>query len=288
MAVTSPLFGLLLMLLLASSVTAGSARMQLEITPGRTASAEYWPGAADRPAVLILHGFLQTRDFPTVRRLAEALAEDGYSVLTPTLTLGISRRTQSLACEAVHTHSMGQDVAEIAAWVHWLAERAGKRPVVIGHSSGGVQVAAALEARPDLPVARAILISLTYFDHVEGVAGVPELRERAIADRAVDADRLRRYALIFCRRYVTTPDALLSYLAWDGDRLERALLDVVVPIAVIYGDNDRRIDTEWLGVLREGGITVRAVAGADHFFDLAHEFDLLDEVVAVISGADNG
>ncbi len=74
---------------------AGSARMELDIAPGVTAEADYWPGEADMPAVLILHGFLQTSEFPTVRRLAESLAEEGFSVLTPSLTLGLNRRRQS-------------------------------------------------------------------------------------------------------------------------------------------------------------------------------------------------
>jgi pimeloyl-ACP methyl ester carboxylesterase len=276
--------------MLATAVAfAGSARMELEVGAGRVATADYWPGAVDKPAVLILHGFLQTRDFPTVRRLAEALADEGYSVLTPTLTLGVGRRLQSLACEAIHTHSMGDDVAELLAWTRWLNERAGREPVLIGHSAGGVQLAALLDAHRELPVTRAVLISLTYFTDVEGVASLAELRARADADLAVGGDAaLHDYALNYCRRYVTTPAALLSYLAWDDQRLKQALLATSVPVTVIYGDHDKRIDMEWLDVLGEGGIEMRPVAGADHFFDLAHEFDLLDEVVAVTSGVDNG
>ena len=94
-----PVNPLILGLLVAASavpVQAGSARIELEVVPGITAEADYWPGEADKPAVLILHGFLQTREFPTVRRLAEALADEGYSVLTPSLTLGLNRRRQSL------------------------------------------------------------------------------------------------------------------------------------------------------------------------------------------------
>ena len=288
MAVTSPLVGLLLALF-SSFVVAGSARIEVQVGSARTATADYWPGAAEKPALLILHGFLQTRDFPTVRRLAEALADEGYNVLTPTLTLGVSRRLQSLACEAVHTHSMDQDVAELLVWVRWLHGRAGKQPVLVGHSAGGVQLAALLEAHPDLPVEHAILISLTYFGDVDGVASVSQLRAHAAADLATSGDAaLQDYALNYCRRYVTTPGNLLSYLAWDAQRLGKALVTADAAVTVVYGDRDERIDKEWLDVLREGGVEVRPVAGADHFFDLEHEFDLLDEVVAVTSGADNG
>lgn len=263
--------------------------MELLVEPGRTAAADYWPGAAEKPALLILHGFLQTRDFPTVRRLAEALADEGYNVLTPTLTLGVSRRLQSMACEAVHTHSMEQDVAELSMWARWLRERAGKRPVLVGHSTGSVQLAALLEAHPELPVERAILVSLTDFDDVDGVASAAQLRARAESDlAAVGNDALRDYALSYCRRYVTTPGNLLSYLSWDGERLHNALVTANAAVTVVYGDRDERIDRDWLDMLQDGGVEIRPVAGADHFFDLEHEFDLLDEVVAVISGVDNG
>jgi len=61
-----------------------------------------------------------------------------------------------------------------------------------------------------------------------------------------------------------------------------------VPVTVIYGDRDERIDKAWIENLRSGGVAVRPVAGANHFFDLAHEFDLLDEVLRVISEGSHG
>lgn len=87
---------------------------------------------------------------------------------------------------------------------------------------------------------------------------------------------------------MTTPGNLLSYLSWDGERLHNALVTANAAVTVVYGDRDERIDRDWLDMLQDGGVEIRPVAGADHFFDLEHEFDLLDEVVAVISGVDNG
>lgn len=133
-----------------SSLLAQSARVSLPVTPNTVSEAEFWPGDADKPALLIMHGFLQTHHFPTVRRLAESLADEGFTVLTPTLSLGLNRRRQSLACEAVHTHSLPQDVAEIRSWTDWLTKRTGKAPVVIGHSTGGVHLVALLDTYPDL------------------------------------------------------------------------------------------------------------------------------------------
>ncbi len=93
---------------LCATTSGAERRVELEVAPGLTAAAAYWQGEADMPPVLIAHGFLQTREFPTVSRLAESLADFGYSVLKPSLSLGIDRRTKSLACEAIHTHSMQQ------------------------------------------------------------------------------------------------------------------------------------------------------------------------------------
>lgn len=262
--------------------------MELSMGPGLVAEADYWPGEADMPALLILHGFLQTREFPTVRRLAEALAGEGFSVLTPSLTLGLNRRQQSMACEAIHTNSIQQDAAELGAWTEWLAERAGKPPVLIGHSTGGVQMAAMLDAHRDIPVSQAVLVSLSYFGEELGPARVAELQADAAAALARGDQRMHRYALTYCREYVTTAANLLSYLAWDKERLRALLVRGPTPATVIYGDQDDRIDRVWLEALAGGGVSVRSVAGANHFFDLTHEFDLLDEVLRVIAEGNHG
>lgn len=282
------LFIRLLVLAVPMAVHAGSARMELMVAPGIVAEAEYWPGEADLPAVLLLHGFLATREFPTIHRLSEALAGEGFSVLAPTLSLGMSRRRQSVACEAIHTHSMEQDVAELRTWTRWLAERTGKAPVVIGHSAGGAQLTAMLDADRDLEIARAILVSLSYFGEEQGPDEAGFLRARATADQTLAADAMYRYSLSYCKTYVTTPSNLLSYLKWDKERLMLALTGSEVPVSVIYGDRDERIDKVWIETLRTGGAAVRPVAGANHFFDLAHEFDLLDEVLRAISEGGHG
>lgn len=271
-----------------ATVQAGSAQMELDMAQGIVAEADYWPGAADRPAILILHGFLQTREFPTVRRLAESLAEEGFSVLAPTLTLGLNRRRQSLACEAIHTHSMQQDVAELLAWTGWLAERTGKSPVLIGHSSGGVQLAAMLDSKRDLAVDQVVMISLTYFGEEQGSERSRTLMARAGDDLIRDREAISAYPLVFCDDYVTTAANYLSYLGWGRARLEQALISAPTPVTVVYGDKDRRIDSDWLDALRLGGVTVRPVPGANHFFDLAHEFDLFDEVAQLIAGGNHG
>ena len=120
--------------------------------PGITASAEYLIGERGKPAVLLLHGFLQTREFPTVATLARGLQDAGYTVLSPTLSLNIPNRAQSLACEAVHTHSLDDDVIEIARWVGWLKSQGHHSIVLVGHSFGSLQLLAYLSLKPDAAV----------------------------------------------------------------------------------------------------------------------------------------
>src|SRR4030066_1423496 len=133
---------------------------QQEMRPGITASAEYLIGERSKPAVLLLHGFLQTRDFPTVATLARGLQDAGYTVLAPTLSLNIPNRAQSLACEAVHKHSLDDDVAEIGRWVRWLKSRGHHSIVLVGHSFGSLQLLAYLSLKPDAAVKAYIGASL--------------------------------------------------------------------------------------------------------------------------------
>jgi pimeloyl-ACP methyl ester carboxylesterase len=278
----------LLTWVLGAGVAAESARIELEVQRGLIAEADFWPGEIDRPAVLILHGFLQTREFPTVRRLATVLADEGWSVLTPTLSLGVNRRVQSLPCEAIHTHSIEQDAAELEAWVRWLFQHTGQAPVLIGHSTGGVQVAALLHSRPQIPVAQAVMISLTYFgDSPDSPDADRRLVEARQAEHARPA-AIDSFALSFCRSYATTPARLLSYLNWDAATLKSALLAQDRPVTVIIGGDDQRIDRSWLAALEAGGVQLRSIAGADHFFDLAHEFELADEVIATLEQPPHG
>ncbi len=250
----------------------------LEMPSGHSAEAAYWAGEPDMPAILIQHGFLQTHHFPTVRRLASALADSGFNVLTHSLTLGINQRTASLPCEAVHTHSMPKTREEIATWIDWLHTRTGQEAVLIGHSAGSVNLLDYLAHSPEAPVRHAIFISVTFFGHGEAAFESPEHAARARADLARNDSGLAEYALGFCRQYVTTPTAYLSYYDWDKQRTDRAFQTINTPSTLIAGSADDRIDLEWIETLRQHGAEVRIVDGANHFFDQMHEFDLLDEI----------
>lgn len=253
--------------------------VELRLDSGIIAQANLHRGEPGKPAVVILHGFLQTNQFPTVQYLADALADDGYTVLTPNLSLDIERRGQSLACEAIHTHTMEGETAELRAWIEWLAALTPAPIVVIGHSTGGIQVLAQTVTRPHPRTRAIILISPTYFGagpvNVEG----PEDQRRAEEDLTQGRRDPQTYALTFCQRYLTLPAAYLSYLYWDAARSLEAIQGLSgVRVVLIVGLGDDRLDSSWVAHLEATGTRVLGVEGADHFFESGHELELGDAV----------
>jgi len=259
--------------------------IRLETDTGLIATAEYLKGETGLPAVLILHGFLQTREFSTVRRLADALHGEGYSVLTPTLTLGINARREPLSCEAIHTHSMEQDVAELAGWVDWLARNSGTRIVLIGHSAGNLQITAYLHRQaPPTPLSQAILISLIPYGHAPLNKETPEQRQQARQAQRLHPETLQEYSLVYCDRYPSTPAGYLSYVDWDQTASLAAIREIALPITVIIGSEDKRIDPLWRDRLKTLPIRLIEIEQANHFFDQHTEFELLEAVESVLNG----
>lgn len=248
-----------------------------EMRPGITANAEYLLGEPGKPAVLLLHGFLQTREFSTVSTLARGLQGAGYTVLSPTLSLNIPNRTQSLACEAVHRHSLDDDVEEIGRWVGWLKSRGHRAIVLLGHSFGSLQLLVYLSAQPDAAVKGYIGASLG--EAKIGAASRPALiaqlekrvssRQRALVTRT----------LSYCKKYPSTPEALLSYVRWDQAHLLAALKQAPVGVKLIMGDADDTLGRGWLKALQHVQTPVAIVRGANHFWGGEHEFDLLDQTL---------
>lgn len=271
---------LLCLLVLLLPLTARATTVQLDVRAGISATAEYAAGSPGKPAVLLLHGFLQTREFATVATLARGLGDAGYSVLAPTLSLGIPNREQSLACEAVHTQSLKDDIAEIARWIDWLKSQNHRAIVLVGHSFGSLQLLAYLSERPDAAVKGYIGASL-----VE--AQIPAAERARLVARLQNDARVRPAALVtarlsYCNKYPSTPAALLSYVQWDQTQTLAALNHLPVQHALIMGEADHMVDKNWLKALKHLGKRMVVVKGANHFMDGEHEFDLLDHTLRLL------
>lgn len=246
---------------------------------GLEVSAEYVEGREAKPAVLILHGFLQTYNNATVSNLAGALATEGYTVLSPTLSLGISNRRQSLSCETPHPHLFRDDVAEVDFWVRWLQQHKAKSIVLIGHSSGNVQLLSYVSEIHPKQVSKIISISLVeYAREFGGILNTKQFHQAQQKAKKGDAS-LGDYQLSYCNKYVAPANAFVSYAQWNEKKLLDAIKKLTIPIMFIVGDSDERMSASWLSGLHALPVKITTIKGANHFFSDVHEFELHDSVI---------
>lgn len=270
--------GFLLWALCCIGLTVQAAPVELTHANGLVARAEYSKGAANKPAVIFLHGFLQTHEFPTIHRLIDGIGDHGHTVLAPTLTLGVTHRQQSMACEAIHTHTMQDVWREIDAWVDWLKQRHKGPIVLLGHSFGSVEALAYLSAKPDPAIKGFIGVSIVEsrikLSEAETTKLLAEMRRAMKAGRP----RVVTRQFSFCQKYQATPASLLSYLEWTPRRVLDTAARLRLPSLFIMGGHDDRLGQGWLDALKQHN-RVKIIEGANHFMDGEHEFDLLDTVL---------
>jgi pimeloyl-ACP methyl ester carboxylesterase len=261
--------------------------LRLRSPDGKFLNADYLRGDPERPAIVVLHGFLQTHEFLTTQGIIHDLSTFGYTIVGPNLSLGVPDRRQSLPCQAPHNHRLDDDLREIDFWVGWLHRQGYARVVLVGHSWGSQHALAYVEAYPKAPVAAVIAVSLV---RVEQKAAV---RARQIADAEARLARhdqsLQPYALSFCKAYMANPRSYLSYARWGDRRVMDSLTRLQerkLPVYVVIGSADTRIDDEWVKELRHRAYQVSVIEGANHFFSSMHEFDLSDRLEAILAQID--
>lgn len=270
---------LLNLFLVCGQQTALATTEELALKGGNIATADYRPGTPKLPAVLILHGFLSTRHFLTVSNLVESLANDGYTVLAPNLSLGLTRRKVSLACEAIHTHGLDDDLMEIDLWVNWLTAHGHPKIVLLGHSFGSLHGLSYALRYPNPAIKKIIAASLVDDVHIVGEEVWISQIEAAKAMLAKNDQGLREYRVSYCMKYVSPPKEFLSYAIWSQERILQSLSGLKIPLSIILGDQDKRMDAVWPEKLRKSGVKLDLIAGANHFFDNEQEFDLLESVM---------
>lgn len=259
-----------------------AATVEIKLASNLVATADYRAGKSSLPAILLLPGFLQTRDAPPISPLANSLADSGYSVLTPTLSLGVSRRNKSLPCEAVHKHTQQDDLREVDLWVKWLNRHGHKRIVMIGHSSGAKDVLAYLSSVPDIRIERAILVAIAASE-VD-----PEQYRKALAQKQASSmpgqlPPLQRFKLAYCKNnYASTVPAYLSYADWNGDLILSSLEKIRVPIDAVLASEDKVVPMALRQQILKSRVPVALIEGAGHFFDGEYEFELNDRISGLL------
>jgi len=262
---------------------AQAEQVSLTLPEDIVATAEYERGEPGRPLVIFIHGFLQTHEFSTVNRLHTAINQSGYPVLSPTLSLGISNRAQSIPCESIHLHSLDNDSYEIETWVKWAENKGYQDIILVGHSAGSVNITSYLARNHNRTVSKAILVSLTYY----GPGRPAAFETEAHADKAREMlkqgdNSLQEFALAYCKKYVSTADKFLSYYNWSDDRIIEAIDRSRSKDYVIIGSADDRITQGWLNKLEKSTAEVIVIDEASHFFDKSQEFDLQDAVEDIL------
>jgi len=252
--------------------------VEKKLDNGLIATAEYLPGDPQKATVLVLHGFLTTRQFRTVNNLVNELADEDYTVLAPTLSLGVSRRKVTLSCDAIHTHSMEDDISEIQQWMKWLEQKKHQNIVFVGHSYGSLQGLVYAE-RSTKPALRKI-IATSLIDAGQSDDNAITIDQIRAAKKLQKSNHpgLGEYRLSYCKKYVSPPKAFLSYVTWSKEKIVSALSKHNLPVHVILGGADKRMGKEWPQTLRKNGVEYTLMKGANHFFDAEYEFDLLDAV----------
>jgi len=251
-----------------------SRNVTLQVSDKIASYGEFYPGEKNKPAILILHGFMLTHNFQTVKRLAEALHDSGYTILTPTLSLGINKRKMSLSCEAIHTHSLNNDINEINQWVKWLNLKTGKKIILVGHSAGSSQIIAYAHHYPDAPIKQLIFLSMPNFGDAPN--SFATRKDVELAKNTPDKNELKTFALSYCSKYVTTAKYFMSYYKLSKDNLYQYLKQSPINKTLILGSKDTRVDKKWNKSLASAKIRIIIIEDANHFFDDEYEFDLLD------------
>lgn len=248
------------------------------------ARADFHQGEPGKPAVVLMHGFLQTFDSPSVDHLTSQLASEGYTVLAPTLTLGVTYRNQSVACEAINHHTVADGEAEIRAWVEWLKARKFRHIVLGGHSLGNLYLLSYLLNAPDSAVRKFIGFSI-----VEGSLKAGEQARNGLISQlrgkvAMGGREIVEEQFSYCQKFRATPASLLSYMEWGPGRILSAINKTRLPVTMIMGSKDDRLGADWLDRLKKTRAKLILIQGANHFMDGQYEFDLMDHFTAELQG----
>jgi esterase/lipase len=228
----------------------------------------------------LLHGFQQTHRSEPINSLASNLAAKGYTVLNPTMSLGVNHRSQSMPCEAVHTQTIEEEVAEIGYWKNWLNDKGMNNIVLASFSStGNLAMLLYTSQAPRLSIQKAILIAPNppVVDPKQKRKIIASIKSRAQKDE----QNLGIFTMSYCKNnYATTTDSYLSYAKYDSKEFIELIKNSQVQTELILGSADTVITPSWATQLKalNSPVRITTVNKAGHFFDGPSEFDLADAV----------
>ena len=272
----------ILLLYVSKATFADEKVIKLQLNNKISATASYIQGETSKPTVLLIHGFLSTRNHATLKNLNLAIADEGYSTLAPTLSLDIDQRNQSLPCEAIHTHTMQTDVQEIESWVNWLHSQGHKKIILLGHSFGSLHMLVYLK-KGNPAINYAIASSLIDLEHAIGTQKVNSQLNKARQAIKANNNTLQEYKISYCNKFVSTPRSFASYAEWNKEKILSLLSGIATPVHIIMGGSDKRMDKSWPSTLKKQGKKLSIIDSANHFFSNEFEFELHDKVLEILA-----
>lgn len=261
--------------------------VEVKLPNGLTALANFQAGVPTQTALIFLHGLHQTQHSQPLSALANNLSAKGYTLLNPTLTVSVNRRVQSMDCEAVHTQTMDQDVAEIDYWVHWLTKKGYPNIALIGFSStGNIQAMLYNSLGSNSAIKKTILISMNPL--------LIDLQERQSAQKILVSNhiskinKLSKYKVGYCKNnFVSTSNIYMSYAKYDAGGILTLLTKTSANTELIFGSADLILPANWISQVRavNSQVTISIIDKANHFFDGTSEFDLAAKVETILSAS---
>lgn len=273
-----------LLCFLLPSLPAAAESLEVKLPSGITVFADYHSGLPSMPAVLLLHGFQQVHQSEPMNSLGNNLASKGYTVLIPTLSLGVNKRRQSMACEAVHTHTYKDEVAEIAYWMNWLSNKGYKTIIPAGFSSTGNIALLIYNAQGSHPAIKKIILispNPTFFNLVER----QKIRTALNVKQSETSQKLGAFTLGYCKKnYFATNASYQSYTQYDESKFAELIKQSPVPAELIVGSGDTVLPASWLAQLKmlKSPTRITLIDQANHFFADTAEFDLTEVVENIL------
>lgn len=255
----------------------------LKLASGLTANANFEAGKENKTAIMIIHGFQSTYNYGTIQGMSSELTSQGYSVLTPNLTLGVDNRREPLACQHPHTNTIEQEGEEIADWSKWLQKQGYRNLIIIGHSAGSTSILASLDYQQQNKPQKIILTALYDFDNWPNN---DLTRDKQIAQDNANTGKFANYYMGLCNgNFVANSASYLSYRAWNKQQLIDRINHSKLPITIIMPGADPRLhgkNKDWLDTIQKSRATLMIVKHADHFFSSDAEFDLNEAIAKIL------
>jgi pimeloyl-ACP methyl ester carboxylesterase len=259
---------------------------------GLILNGRYEPGPPGAPVVLMLHGTLAHADMEIMTTLREVFREEGWGSLAVSLGLAESDRSGMYPCDSTHRHLADDAMRELPLWLEWLDARDVGRIVLLGHSRGGLQMAAFAAGDPRPGVEALVLVAPTVAGDRSAAAAYRERfgedlepllsRAEALVAAGEGEALMEGVGFLYCDDARVSAASFASYYAAAApEGVENLIGAVPYPVLVVAGGEDQVVTGLPVALashLEDPRISLVEIDGADHFFRDLYAYDVVEAV----------